>query len=108
VSVVLPSLPAPHRDQPPLWALIMYLMASFFGIGLLLGNLNGLAMQPLGHIAGTGAAVVCATSMLISLTLGTWIGSQLQRNRRAAGRGVRGDERVRHPHLAGRSRKRRE
>ena len=51
-----------------------YLMASFFGIGLLFGNLSALAMQPLGHIAGTGASVVGATSMLISLALGTWIG----------------------------------
>jgi DHA1 family bicyclomycin/chloramphenicol resistance-like MFS transporter len=49
-------------------------MASFFGIGLLFGNLNALAMQPLGHIAGTGAAIVGSTSMLISLVLGTWIG----------------------------------
>jgi DHA1 family bicyclomycin/chloramphenicol resistance-like MFS transporter len=31
-------------------------------------------MQPLGAIAGTGSAVVGATSMLISLTLGTVIG----------------------------------
>ena len=51
-----------------------YLMVAFFGIGLLFGNLNALAMQPLGHIAGTGASVVGATSMLISLVLGTWIG----------------------------------
>jgi DHA1 family bicyclomycin/chloramphenicol resistance-like MFS transporter len=51
-----------------------YLIATFFGIGLLFGNLNALAMQPLGHIAGTGAAIVGATSMLISLALGTWIG----------------------------------
>jgi DHA1 family bicyclomycin/chloramphenicol resistance-like MFS transporter len=31
-------------------------------------------MQPLKHIAGTGAAIVGSTSMLISLALGTWIG----------------------------------
>jgi DHA1 family bicyclomycin/chloramphenicol resistance-like MFS transporter len=31
-------------------------------------------MQPLGAIAGTGSAIVGATSMLISLTLGTGIG----------------------------------
>ena len=60
--------------HPPLWMLMTYLMVSFFGIGLLFGNLSALAMQPLGHIAGTGAAVVGATSMLISLALGTWIG----------------------------------
>jgi DHA1 family bicyclomycin/chloramphenicol resistance-like MFS transporter len=31
-------------------------------------------MQPLGAIAGTGSAIVGATSMLVSLTLGTVIG----------------------------------
>jgi len=51
-----------------------YLMVSFFGIGLLFGNLTTLAMQPLGAIAGTGSAIVGATSMLVSLTLGTVIG----------------------------------
>ena len=60
--------------HPPLWMLMTYLMVAFFGVGLLFGNLNTLAMEPLGHIAGTGAAVVGATSMLISLVLGTSIG----------------------------------
>ena len=49
-------------------------MTTFFGIGLLFGNLTALAMQPLGHIAGTGAAVVGGLSTLISLALGTVIG----------------------------------
>ena len=74
VSVVFTAVAAARSGHPPLWMLMTYLMASFFGIGLLFGNLNALAMQPLGHIAGTGAAVVGATSMLISLALGTWIG----------------------------------
>ena len=51
-----------------------YLMASFFSIGILFGNINALAMQPLGHLAGTGAAVVGALSTLISMLLGTAIG----------------------------------
>jgi MFS transporter, DHA1 family, multidrug resistance protein len=74
VSVVFTAVASAASGHPPLWTLMTYLMASFFGIGLLFGNLNALAMQPLGHIAGTGAAVVGATSMLISLALGTWIG----------------------------------
>jgi DHA1 family bicyclomycin/chloramphenicol resistance-like MFS transporter len=74
VSVVFTALASTAAGQPPLWMLMTYLMITFFGIGLLFGNLNALAMQPLGHIAGTGAAVVGATSMLISLALGTWIG----------------------------------
>jgi DHA1 family bicyclomycin/chloramphenicol resistance-like MFS transporter len=74
VSVVFAAVAAARSGHPPLWTLMAYLMASFFGIGLLFGNLYALAMQPLGHIAGTGAAIVGATSMLISLALGTWIG----------------------------------
>jgi DHA1 family bicyclomycin/chloramphenicol resistance-like MFS transporter len=59
---------------PPLWFLMVYLMMSFFCIGILFGNLNALAMGPLGHVAGIGAAVVGALSTLISTLLGTLIG----------------------------------
>ncbi len=60
--------------NPPLWALMVYFMFSFFCVGLLFGNLNALAMEPLGHIAGVGAAVVGSLSMFISLPLGILIG----------------------------------
>lgn len=60
--------------RPPLWSLMGYLMLSFFCIGLLFSNLNAMAMQPLGHVAGTGAAVVGALATLLSLLLGTLIG----------------------------------
>lgn len=60
--------------QPPLWTLMIYLLLSFFCIGLLFGNLNALAMEPLGHIAGVGAAIVGSLSTFISLLLGTLIG----------------------------------
>ena len=73
-SIAFSLFASMSAGHPPLWTLMTYLMATFFGIGLLFGNLNALAMQPLGHIAGTGAAVVGATSMLISLAFGTWIG----------------------------------
>jgi MFS transporter, DHA1 family, multidrug resistance protein len=74
VSVVFTAIAAAAAGLPPLWMLMVYLMASFFGIGLLFGNLSALAMQPLGAIAGTGSAVVGGVSMLISLSLGTVIG----------------------------------
>lgn len=60
--------------HPPLWILMLYLMMTFFGIGILFGNLNALAMEPLGHLAGIGAAVVGSLSTLISMVLGTMIG----------------------------------
>ena len=37
---------------PPLWLFMSYLMAVFLCIGPIFGNLNALAMEPLGHIAG--------------------------------------------------------
>ncbi len=60
--------------QPPLWMLMAYLMMAFFCVGILFGNLNSLAMEPLGHMAGIGAAIVGSLSTLISTLLGTTIG----------------------------------
>jgi DHA1 family bicyclomycin/chloramphenicol resistance-like MFS transporter len=58
----------------PLWLLMAYLLLVFFCIGIQFGNLNSLAMEPLGQVAGTGSAVVGALSTLISVLLGTLIG----------------------------------
>lgn len=60
--------------SPPLWALMTYLVASFFTIGILFGNFNALAMEPLGHIAGLAAAVIGSLTTLMSLLLGAFIG----------------------------------
>ncbi len=63
-----------HNGHPPLWSFIGFLLLSFFSIGFVFGNLNALAMQPLGHIAGVGAAVVGSLSTLISVPIGIFIG----------------------------------
>ncbi len=60
--------------QPHLWFLMAYIMLTFFCVGILFGNQNSLAMEPLGHLAGIGAAVVGSLSTLISMPLGTIIG----------------------------------
>ncbi|MFN2105344.1 MAG: multidrug effflux MFS transporter [Candidatus Promineifilaceae bacterium] len=62
------------RGQPPLWLLMIYLMLTFFCVGILFGNQNALAMEPLGRIAGIGAAVVGALSTFLSVPAGTIIG----------------------------------
>lgn len=56
--------------HPPLWTLLSYFIVILFCTGLLFGNNNALAMEPLGHIAGIGAAVVGSLSTLISVPLG--------------------------------------
>ena len=58
----------------PLTLFMAYLMPSFFCIGILFGNMNALAMEPLGHIAGVGAAVVGSLSTLVATPLGAGIG----------------------------------
>jgi len=60
--------------QPPLWFVMTYLMLTFFCNGILFGNQNALAMEPLGHLAGIGAAVVGSLTTLIQMPLGTLIG----------------------------------
>ena len=61
---------------PPLWMLMVWLIVAFFCTGILFGNFNAMAMEPVGHMAGMGAAVVGSLSTLISLPLGWYIGSE--------------------------------
>lgn len=63
-----------YGGKPPLWQFMLYAMITFFCVGILFGNLMALAMRPLGHIAGAGAAVIGAASTLISIFLGGVIG----------------------------------
>lgn len=59
---------------PPLWQFMVYFIVAFFCVGMLFGNLNAIAMEPLGHIAGVGAAVVGSLATFISVPLGALIG----------------------------------
>ncbi|NEX13683.1 MAG: Bcr/CflA family drug resistance efflux transporter [Prosthecochloris sp.] len=63
-----------QHGHPPLWAFLIYLLPVFFTIGILFGNLNTLAMEPLGHIAGIGASTIGSLSTFIALSVGTVIG----------------------------------
>ena len=60
--------------HPPLWALMAYLSVTFFCNGMLFGNFNAMALEPLGHIAGVASAVVGSLTTFLSLLLGTLIG----------------------------------
>lgn len=74
LAIVFLGISAALAGHPPLWSLMAYLMVSFFCTGILFGNTSALAMQPLGHLAGIGAAVVGSFSTLISILFGTVIG----------------------------------
>jgi DHA1 family bicyclomycin/chloramphenicol resistance-like MFS transporter len=53
---------------------LVYAGLLFFAFGLMFGNLNAIAMEPMGEVAGMASAIIGATSSVISLALGTLIG----------------------------------
>ncbi len=59
---------------PPLWLFMAYMLVVFVCMGPIFGNLNALSMEPLGHIAGVGAALISSIATFISVTLGTVVG----------------------------------
>jgi DHA1 family bicyclomycin/chloramphenicol resistance-like MFS transporter len=59
---------------PPFALFMVWLMTVFFCVGILFGNLNAIAMEPLGHIAGMGAALIGAISNFIALPIAWYVG----------------------------------
>lgn len=53
---------------------LAYAGVLFFAFGLMFGNLNAIAMEPMGEVAGMASAIIGASSSVISLLLGTLIG----------------------------------
>jgi len=74
ISVVFLAISLLLDGHPPLWSLAMFLLASFFCSGLLFGNFNAIAMEPMGRIAGMAAAISGSLSSLIAIITGGVIG----------------------------------
>jgi DHA1 family bicyclomycin/chloramphenicol resistance-like MFS transporter len=60
--------------NPSIRVLLTFLGLQFFAIGFLFGNLRALAMQPIGHIAGIGAAITGFISTIMAVPISTFIG----------------------------------
>jgi DHA1 family bicyclomycin/chloramphenicol resistance-like MFS transporter len=64
-------------DLPPQLSFglfVFWQFTLFFQAGMCLGNLNALAMEPLGHIAGLGASVISATFTVVAALIAVPIG----------------------------------
>lgn len=61
-------------DGYSLYGFLVWSILSFLLMSLSLGNLNALAMEPVGHIAGLASAIIGATSTLIAVVLAIPIG----------------------------------
>ncbi|WP_047195048.1 multidrug effflux MFS transporter [Caldimonas brevitalea] len=58
----------------PLWIFLIYASVLFFCFGFMFGNLNAMAMEPMGHLAGIAAAIIGMVSSMMSISIGTFIG----------------------------------
>ncbi|MFV0540745.1 MAG: multidrug effflux MFS transporter [Aestuariibaculum sp.] len=61
--------------NPNVYILVSFFAIQFFAVGFLFGNLRALAMQPLGHIAGIGAAINGFLSTVIAVPIANFIGT---------------------------------
>ncbi|SFR47250.1 MFS transporter, DHA1 family, bicyclomycin/chloramphenicol resistance protein [Robiginitalea myxolifaciens] len=61
-------------SNPHIAWLMLFLGIQFFSVGFLFGNLRSMAMEPLGHIAGIGAAITGFLATVMSVPISAWIG----------------------------------
>lgn len=61
--------------NPSVYILVSFFALQFFAVGFMFGNLRALAMQPLGHIAGIGAAINGFLSTVLAVPIANYIGS---------------------------------
>ena len=73
-SISLIYLTLSFFGQLDFWVVTIFLVISLCCVGLLFGNLNALAMEPLGHVAGIGSSLVGSLSTFISVPFGILIG----------------------------------
>jgi MFS transporter, DHA1 family, multidrug resistance protein len=57
-----------------LWMFLAYSAVLFFCFGFMFGNLNAMAMEPMGECAGIAAAIIGMVSSVMSIVIGTAIG----------------------------------
>ncbi len=63
-----------NTSNPSIIVLLIFFGMQFFAIGFLFGNLRAIAMQPIGHIAGIGAAITGFISTIMAVPISTYIG----------------------------------
>lgn len=67
-----------NSKNPPIEILLVFFAIQFFSIGFLFGNLRALAMQPIAHIAGIGAAITGFISTIMAVPISALIGRYVE------------------------------
>jgi DHA1 family bicyclomycin/chloramphenicol resistance-like MFS transporter len=65
---------------PPLWMHLLYVCVVMFCFAFLFGNIPSLALEPMGHIAGSASSLFNSISTILGIGIATIIGSQLRDN----------------------------
>lgn len=73
-AIGLLAVTVAHGGVPPFAAFLGLMFAMFFCAGMLFGNLNALAMQSLGNVAGIGASLVASVSSLMAVLVSVAVG----------------------------------
>lgn len=63
------------KSNPSVPILVVFLALQFFCLGFLWGNFRSIAMEPIGHIAGIGAAINGFISTVLAVPIANYIGS---------------------------------
>ncbi|MBT8321638.1 MAG: multidrug effflux MFS transporter [Eudoraea sp.] len=63
-----------NTGNPPVIVLMIFFAVQFFAVGFIFGNLRALAMEPLGHIAGIGAAITGFVATVMAVPISAFIG----------------------------------
>jgi DHA1 family bicyclomycin/chloramphenicol resistance-like MFS transporter len=63
-----------NTANPPVIVLMLFFAVQFFAVGFIFGNLRSLAMEPLGHIAGIGAAITGFVATVMAVPISAFIG----------------------------------
>ena len=64
-----------NAANPSLAILLAFMAIQFFTIGFIFGNIRAIAMEPIGHIAGIGAAITGFVSTIMAVPIANYIGS---------------------------------
>jgi len=67
-----------NSANPSIEILLAFFAFQFFSIGFLFGNLRALAMQPIAHIAGIGAAITGFISTIMAVPISALIGKYVE------------------------------
>lgn len=74
LGLVVWALSLHNHGILPFWAFYPWTISVFMMAGLTFGNLNALALEPMGHIAGMASSVVGAVSTVVSVAIAAPIG----------------------------------